>query len=48
MSLSANASPQPSRVLLVAVASAFLVGLDSMITVPLVPAIAEDTGTAAR
>ncbi|MFJ6557780.1 MFS transporter [Streptomyces luteogriseus] len=48
MSLSANTSPQPSRVLLVAVASAFLVGLDSMITVPLVPAIAEDTGTAAR
>ncbi|MFI9201802.1 MFS transporter [Streptomyces sp. NPDC053048] len=39
---------RPNRVLLVAVCSAFLVGLDSMITVPLVPAIAEDTGTAPR
>ncbi|AZQ38781.1 MFS transporter [Streptomyces cyaneochromogenes] len=48
MSLPTQTSAKPSRVLLIAVCSAFLVGLDSMITVPLVPAIAEDTGTAAR
>ncbi|EHN75374.1 multidrug resistance protein [Streptomyces coelicoflavus ZG0656] len=38
----------PRRVLAVAVCSAFLVGLDSMITVPLIPEIAADTDTAAR
>ncbi len=44
----ASKSLEPSRALLVAVCSAFLVGLDSMITVPLVPAIAEDTGIEPR
>ncbi|MEN8656317.1 MFS transporter [Streptomyces sp. 21So2-11] len=38
----------PGRVLAIAVCSAFLVGLDSMITVPLIPEIAADTNTAAR
>lgn len=38
----------PRRVLLIAVCCAFLVGLDSMITVPLVPEIAADTNTEAR
>ncbi|MDI3408215.1 MFS transporter [Streptomyces cavernicola] len=38
----------PGRVLAIAVCSAFLVGLDSMITVPLIPEIASDTDTAAR
>lgn len=38
----------PRRVLIIAVCCAFLVGMDSMITVPLVPEIAADTDTAAR
>ncbi|MER6030916.1 MFS transporter [Streptomyces sp. NPDC001851] len=41
-------SALPGRVLAIAVCSAFLVGLDSMITVPLIPEIASDTHTAAR
>ncbi len=38
----------PGRVLVIAVCSAFLVGLDSMITVPLIPEIASATHTTAR
>src|SRR5690606_28424416 len=48
MTTPTSAPALPGRVLAVAVCSAFLVGLDSMITVPLIPEIAADTNTAAR
>ncbi|QUH01523.1 MFS transporter [Saccharopolyspora erythraea] len=48
MTVPAQNTPSPSRVMAIAISSAFLIGLDAMVVAPLIPAIAEDTGAPAR